>query len=62
MASAIVGSQPPDPPQVAPLTADEKALPADVRSGATISLDDAHGSMVSLIRDAWNKRKPVSAR
>ncbi len=35
---------------------------ADVRTGATMSLNDAHGSMVGLIRDAWNKRKPVGGK
>lgn len=52
-------TNPKDVAKVAPLTADEKSMLADVRTGATMSLNDAHGSMVSLIRDAWNKRKPV---
>ncbi len=51
-----------DAAKVAPLSAEEKAMLADVRTGATMSLNDAHGSMVGLIRDAWNKRKPVGGK
>ena len=51
-----------DKAKVDPLTAEEKAMLVDVRSGATMSLNDSHGSFVALIRDAWNKRKPFAGK
>jgi len=48
-----------DKAKVDPMSAEEKAMLVDVRTGATMSLNDAHGSIVSVIRDAWNKRKPM---
>ncbi len=37
----------------------DKEIVADVRTGATMSINDAHGHVPAAIRDAWNKRKPV---
>lgn len=51
-----------DKAKVDPLSAEEKAMLVDVRSGATMSLNDSHGSFVTLIRDAWNKRKPIGGK
>ncbi len=41
------------------MTASDKQTVADVRSGATMSINDAHGYVLAAIRDAWNKKKPV---
>ncbi len=38
--------------------ADKKAV-ADVRSGATMSINDPHGYVLLALRDAWNKRQPL---
>ena len=43
------------------LSADDKKIVADVRTGATMSINDAHGHVPAAIRDAWNKRKPVGS-
>ena len=51
-----------DKAKVDPLSAAEKAMLVDVRSGATMSLNDSHGSFVTLIRDAWDKRKPFGGK
>ncbi|PKL25487.1 MAG: FMN-binding protein [Spirochaetae bacterium HGW-Spirochaetae-3] len=48
-----------DKAKLATLTDDDKKLLIDARSGATMSINDAHGSVVGVIRDAWNKRKPL---
>jgi hypothetical protein len=48
-----------DKAKLAPLSDKEKAMLVDARSGATMSINDAHGSVVGVIRDAWNKRKPL---
>ena len=37
----------------------DKKIVADVRTGATMSINDSHGHVLAAIRDAWNKRKPV---
>lgn len=42
------------------LSAGDKQIVADVRSGATMSINDAHGYVLQAIRDAWNKKKPVA--
>ncbi|MGM0420786.1 MAG: hypothetical protein ACQEQG_07280 [Bacillota bacterium] len=41
------------------LSEDEKEMLADVTSGATMSLSDAHGHIIAAIRDAFEKRMPV---
>lgn len=41
------------------LDAKGKKVVADVRSGATMSINDAHGYVLAALRDAWNKRKPL---
>ncbi len=38
--------------------ADQK-VSVDARSGATMSINDAHGNVLAALRDAWNKRKPL---
>ncbi len=37
----------------------DKKIVADVRTGATMSINDAHGHVPAAIRDAWNKRKSI---
>ena len=37
----------------------DKQIVVDVRTGATMSINDSHGHVPAAIRDAWNKRKPV---
>jgi hypothetical protein len=41
------------------LSAADKKIAVDARSGATMSITDAHGNVLSALRDAWNKRKPL---
>jgi len=41
------------------MSAGDKQIVADVRSGATMSINDAHGYVLQAIHDAWNKKKPV---
>jgi hypothetical protein len=41
------------------LSAADKKVAVDARSGATMSIEDAHGNVVLALRDAWNKRKPL---
>ncbi len=41
------------------LSAADKKVAVDARSGATMSIEDAHGNVVVALRDAWNKRKPL---
>jgi hypothetical protein len=38
--------------------ADQKVA-VDARSGATMSIMDAHGNVIDALRDAWQKRKPL---
>lgn len=49
-----------DKPKVELLTQAEKDMIADVRSGATMSLSDAHGSLVAALKSAWENRKAVA--
>jgi hypothetical protein len=37
----------------------DKKVVADVRTGATMSINDPHGYVLPALRDAWNKRKPM---
>ena len=37
----------------------DKEIVADVRTGATMSINDAHGHVPAAIRAAWENRKPV---
>jgi len=37
----------------------DREVVADVRSGATMSINDAHGYVLKAIREAWDKRKPM---
>lgn len=37
----------------------DKQVAVDARSGATMSIMDAHGNVIAALRDAWNKRKPM---
>jgi hypothetical protein len=39
----------------------EKDMLVDARSGATMSVNDPHGNLVAVIRDAFNKRKPLAS-
>jgi hypothetical protein len=39
--------------------ADQKVA-VDARSGATMSITDAHGNVLAALRDAWNNRKPLT--
>jgi hypothetical protein len=41
------------------LTADEKAMLADVTASATMSLTDAHGDILAAIKEAYDNRIPV---
>jgi hypothetical protein len=41
------------------LSKKEKEVLADVRSGATMAINDAHGFSLVALRDAWEKRKPM---
>jgi len=42
------------------LSDDDKKVVADIRTGATMSINDAHGYVLTAIQDAWNKKKPMS--
>lgn len=46
--------------KVEKLTPAEKAMLVDVRSGATMSLNDAHGAYLSALQSAWENRKPLT--
>jgi hypothetical protein len=48
-----------DKAKLAPLSDADKKVLVDARTGATISINDAHGYVVKIIRDAWNKKKPI---
>jgi hypothetical protein len=37
----------------------DKKVAVDARSGATMSITDAHGNVLAALRDAWDKRKSV---
>jgi hypothetical protein len=37
----------------------DKEIVADARSGATMSINDKHGFVLTAIRDAWNKKKAL---
>ncbi len=50
-----------DVAKVARLSEKEKAMLIDARTGATMSVSDSHGNIAGVVRDAWNKRKPVAA-
>jgi hypothetical protein len=41
------------------LSAADRKVAVDARSGATMSIMDAHGNVISALKDAWNKRKPL---
>lgn len=49
-----------DKPKVDALTQAEKDMIADVRTGATMSLNDAHGSPLNALKSAWENRKAVA--
>ena len=49
-----------DVAKVGKLTAKEKQMLIDARTGATMSVSDSHGNIAGVVRDAWNKRKPVA--
>ncbi len=42
------------------LSADEKAMLADVTTTATMSLNDAHGNIVAAIKESFEKRVPLT--
>ena len=41
------------------LSAADKKVAVDARSGATMSITDAHGNVIAALHDAWDKRKPL---
>jgi hypothetical protein len=41
------------------LSSADKKVAVDARSGATMSITDAHGNVLTALRDAWTKRKAV---
>lgn len=49
-----------DMAKVALLNEAEKAMLVDVRSGATMSLNDAHGPYLAALKSAWENRKPLA--
>ena len=48
-----------DKAKVDKLTADEKKAITDVRSGATMSVNDAHGNIIAAIKNAYENRYEV---
>lgn len=44
------------------LSADEKAMLADVTSAATMSLNDSHGNIVAAIKNAFESRVPLDIK
>ena len=38
----------------------DKKVVADMRTGATMSINDAHGYVLKAIEDAWNKKKAMN--
>ena len=51
-----------DKAKVAKLNAADKKMLVDARTGASMSVKDAHGNIVDVIRDAYNKRKPLASK
>ena len=49
-----------DKEKVDKLTAEEKAAITDVRTGATMSVNDAHGNILAAIKDAYENRYEVT--
>ena len=49
-----------DAAKVAKLDPAEKAMLVDVRSGATMSLNDPHGAYLAALKSAWENRKPLT--
>lgn len=49
-----------DAAKVAALDPAEKAMLVDVRSGATMSLNDPHGAYLAALKSAWENRKPLA--
>ncbi len=45
----------------AALSDDEKAMLADLTSGATMSLNDSHGNILAAVRKAYDNRQPLTA-
>jgi hypothetical protein len=43
------------------LSDEDKQIVADVRTGATMSINDAHGYVLEALNDAWENRKPVGS-
>ncbi len=41
------------------LSAKDKKVAVDARTGATMSIMDAHGNVIAALQDAWAKRKPM---
>ena len=41
------------------LTAEEKAMLADVTSSATMSLNDAHGNIIAAIKDSFANKETI---
>lgn len=39
----------------------DKKVVADIRTGATMGINDAHGYVLAAIRDAWSKKKPLAS-
>lgn len=48
--------------KLATLTDEEKAMLADVVTGATMSLNDSHGNIIEAIRKAYENRKPLDIK
>ncbi len=42
------------------LSAKDKKIAVDAHSGATMSINDAHGNVIAALHDAWAKRKPLT--
>ena len=50
-----------DKAKVDKLTEEQKAEVEDLRSGATMSLRDAHGVILGALKDAYENRKEMAA-
>ena len=44
------------------LTDEEKQMLEDVRTGATISLNDPHGDFIQAIKNAYENRRPITLK
>ena len=44
------------------LSAEDKALLADVVTGATMSLNDSHGNLLAALRDSQDKKMMVEIK